>query len=71
MQVSGREVTPELIGAAREAGATDLEMHDAVLIAAAFCMYNRYVDGLGTLAPEDPDRYAHRRRADHRVRLPG
>ena len=59
VQVSGRHVTPELIAAAREAGATDLELHDTVLIAAAFCMYNRYVDGLGTLAPADPAMYAH------------
>ncbi|HST50037.1 carboxymuconolactone decarboxylase family protein [Jatrophihabitans sp.] len=59
VQVSGRDVTPELINAARKAGASDLELHDAVLIAAAFCMYNRYVDGLGTMAPDDPDLYAH------------
>jgi hypothetical protein len=36
----------------REEGATDKEIHDTVLIAAAFCMYNRYVDGLATWAPE-------------------
>ncbi len=59
VQVSGRDVTPELIGAARDAGASDVELHDTVLIAAAFCMYNRYVDGLGTLAPADPAMYAH------------
>jgi len=59
VQVSGRDVTPELINAARKAGASDLELHDTVLIAAAFCMYNRYVDGLGTVAPSDPDLYAH------------
>ncbi len=59
VQVSGRNVTPELISAARKAGATDLELHDTVLIAAAFCMFNRYVDGLGTAAPSDPDLYAH------------
>jgi hypothetical protein len=41
-------------------GATDLEIHDAVLIAAAFCMFNRYVDGLATIAPEDPALYATR-----------
>ncbi|MEO7260937.1 MAG: hypothetical protein ABI047_06760 [Jatrophihabitantaceae bacterium] len=58
VQVSGRNVTPELIGAARDAGASDLKLHDTVLIAAAFCMYNRYVDGLGTLAPADPAMYA-------------
>ncbi len=57
VQDSGRKVTPELIEAARNQGATDLEIHDTVLIAAAFCMYNRYVDGLGTLAPDDPARY--------------
>ena len=39
-------------------GATDLEIHDTVLIAAAFSMYNRYVDGLGTWQPRDPDMYA-------------
>jgi uncharacterized peroxidase-related enzyme len=53
----GRKVTPEMIEAARTEGATDVELHDTVLIAAAFCMFNRYVDGLGTLAPEDPAAY--------------
>lgn len=53
-----RKVGPELVSAARAQGASDLEIHDTVLIAAAFCMYNRYVDGLGTLAPTDPHRYA-------------
>ena len=45
-------------GEARERGATDLEIHDTVLIAAAFCMYNRYVDGLGTWQPQDPAMYS-------------
>jgi uncharacterized peroxidase-related enzyme len=54
----GRRVTAELIAAARDQGATDLEIHDTVLIAAAFCMFNRYVDGLNTLALDDPDSYA-------------
>lgn len=57
VQRSGRDVTVELVEAARGAGATDLEIHDTVLIAAAFCMYNRYVDGLGTLVPDDPAVY--------------
>ncbi|SCG58915.1 carboxymuconolactone decarboxylase family protein [Micromonospora halophytica] len=57
VQESGRKVTPELVDAARAAGATDLEVHDTVLIAAAFCMFNRYVDGLGTRLPEDPGAY--------------
>jgi hypothetical protein len=37
-----------------------MEIHDTVLIAAAFCMFNRYVDGLGTWAPADPDMYRQR-----------
>jgi hypothetical protein len=55
---SGRAVTAEQVARARAAGATDLEIHDTVLIAAAFCMFNRYVDGLATAAPDDPARYA-------------
>ncbi|MET7875312.1 carboxymuconolactone decarboxylase family protein [Micromonospora profundi] len=57
VQRSGREVTSELVEAARTEGATDEEIHDTVLIAAAFCMVNRYVDGLGTFAPSDPKFY--------------
>ena len=58
VQHSGRDVTDDLVAQARAAGATDLEIHDTVLIAAAFCMMNRYVDGLATIAPADPARYA-------------
>ena len=57
VQVGGREVQPEHIEAARETGASDEEIHDTVLIAAAFCMYNRYVDGLGTNLPENKEDY--------------
>lgn len=57
VQVSGREVSKEDIAAARSEGATDREIHDTVLIAAAFCMYNRYVDGLGTFAPDNEEVY--------------
>jgi len=57
VQKSGREVKPEDIEAAKRAGATDEEIHDAVLVAAAFCMYNRYVDGLGTNLPKDKSEY--------------
>jgi uncharacterized peroxidase-related enzyme len=53
----GRLVAEEDIARARNEGATDIEIHDTVLIAAAFCMYNRYVDGLGTWAPEKPEEY--------------
>jgi hypothetical protein len=45
------------IGELVEAGATDLEIQDTVLIAAAFCMFNRYVDGLATIAPDDAASY--------------
>lgn len=60
VQQTGQAVTPELVEAARAQGATDLEVHDTVLIAAAFCMFNRYVDGLATVAPEDPANYLQR-----------
>ena len=53
----GREVTAALVKDARAAGATDVEIHDTVLIAAAFSMFTRYVDGLGTTAPDDPAAY--------------
>ena len=57
-RVDGHQVTPGLIESARTEGASDVEIHDTVLIAAAFSMFNRYVDALGTLAPTDPEPYA-------------
>jgi len=57
VQRGGRHVTAEDIEAARRQGATDLEIHDTVLIAAAFCMFNRYVDGLATWAPANQSDY--------------
>jgi uncharacterized peroxidase-related enzyme len=56
----GKQVTAEDVARARAEGATDLEIHDTVLIAAMFCMCNRYVDGLATWAPDDPDFYRER-----------
>lgn len=56
----GKRVTEDDVRQARESGATDLEIHDAVLIAAAFCMFNRYVDGLATWQPENPEFYRSR-----------
>ena len=53
----GRIVTVEDVAAARAEGAEDRDIHDTVLIAAAFCMFNRYVDGLRALTPTDPDAY--------------
>jgi len=58
VQEGGKKVTAEAVEHARDLGATDLEIHDTVLIAAAFCMYNRYVDGLATWQPQDPAMYA-------------
>jgi len=57
VQKSGLEVTPEHISAARQEGASDEDIHDTILIAAAFCMYNRYVDGLRTNLPALNDDY--------------
>lgn len=57
VQILGKEVTPEDIAAARALGADDREIHDTVLIAAAFCMFNRYVDGLASFTPTDPAIY--------------
>ena len=54
---SGRLVTDEDVAAARKEGATDREIHDTVLIAALFCLYNRYVDGLNSWTPKDPEFY--------------
>ena len=53
----GRLVTEGDVRAARSAGADEQAIHDTVLIAAMFCMYNRYVDGLGTWAPPENEAY--------------
>jgi alkylhydroperoxidase family enzyme len=58
VQVLGKEVKDEDVAAARTLGANDREIHDTVLIAATFCMFNRYVDGLASLTPTDPAEYA-------------
>ena len=57
VQKGGNHVTDASVQRAKDAGATDVEIHDTVLIAALFCLYNRYVDGLATLEPEEPDYY--------------
>ncbi|WP_454195735.1 carboxymuconolactone decarboxylase family protein [Nocardia sp. Marseille-Q1738] len=54
---SGLDVTQEDVENARAAGAKDEDIHDAVLVAAAFCMFNRYVDGLATIAPQERATY--------------
>ena len=60
VQKGGKHVTAEDVAHARSLGATDIEIHDTVLIAAAFCMFNRYVDGLGTWQPHDEAMYRER-----------
>lgn len=60
VQRDGKLVMTEDVENARSLGATDIEIHDTVLIAAAFCMYNRYVDGLGTVQPRDEAMYRER-----------
>lgn len=57
VQQGGKQVSVEDVALARERGATDKEIHDTVLIAAAFCMYNRYVDGLATWQPHGREAY--------------
>jgi len=57
VRVDGRLVTAEDVTRARQAGADDQAIHDTVLIAAAFSMYTRYVDGLATWAPAEPEAY--------------
>ena len=57
VQKGGRYVTPEQIENAKTLGATDKDIHDTVLIAAAFCMFNRYVDGLAANTPTDLSTY--------------
>lgn len=60
VQKDAKTVGDKDVQDARDLGATDIEIHDTVLIAAAFCMYNRYVDGLRTFTPDDPAMYAER-----------
>ena len=60
VQKGGKFVTEEQVEQAKSLGASDKEIHDTVLIAAAFCMFNRYVDGLSTWAPQDRQVYVER-----------
>ena len=66
VQKGGKFVTKDQIDSAKKEGATDKEIHDTVLIAASFCMFNRYVDGLATWAPANRQIYIERakRRAE-------
>jgi uncharacterized peroxidase-related enzyme len=57
VQQNGKLVTPEDVAEARKHGAEDRDIHDTVLIAATFSMFNRYVDGLASYTPTDPKAY--------------
>ncbi|UBM58183.1 peroxidase-related enzyme [Marinilongibacter aquaticus] len=57
VQKGGKNVSQDQIDLARSLGSTDNDIHDTVLIAAAFCMFNRYVDGLNTWAPQNQEAY--------------
>ncbi len=57
VQADARTVNSDLVEKARKEGATDMEIHDTVLIAALFCLYNKYVDGLASVTPSDPAFY--------------
>jgi uncharacterized peroxidase-related enzyme len=62
VQKGGKEVSGEAVESAKAAGATDMDVHDTVLIAAMFCMFNRYVDGLATEMPADREMFVGRGR---------
>lgn len=59
VQKSGKSVTTEAVEKAKDVGATDREIHDTVLIAALFCLYNKYVDGMASVTPSDPAFYQY------------
>lgn len=67
VQKGGKHVKEDQIENAKELGATDKDIHDTVLIAAMFCMFNRYVDGLASNTPTDLSTYPLRAKqiADH------
>ena len=56
-QQGGKKVTDSKVARAKNAGATDREIHDTVLIAALFCLYNKYVDGMASATPSEPEFY--------------
>jgi uncharacterized peroxidase-related enzyme len=55
-----RELSSAEVGLATEAGATDADIQLAVLIAAAFSMYNRLVEGFRARTAPTPDAYRER-----------
>jgi uncharacterized peroxidase-related enzyme len=57
VQQSGKDVMESDVEMARKAGAEDRDIHDTVLIAATFSMFNRYVDGLASFTPTEQAAY--------------
>lgn len=57
VQQDARTVSADDIALAKKEGASEQEIHDTVLIAASFCMFNRYVDGLASLTPTKSEAY--------------
>lgn len=47
IHLGGKHVGASQIDAAKKIGITEMEIHDTVLISSMFCMFNRYIDGLG------------------------
>lgn len=68
MQAAARPVSAEAVAEARQAGASDADLHDTVLIAASFCMFNRYVSCLDTALPASDDYYV---KSAHRITTVG
>jgi len=50
VQQGGNKVTSALIDSLKTLGCSDQEIHDTVLISSLFCMFNRYLDGLGIVS---------------------
>lgn len=57
---NARDVTTGDVARAKDAGASDGDVQLTVLIASAFCMYNRMVDGLRARTPASVDAYRER-----------
>jgi alkylhydroperoxidase family enzyme len=57
VQQNGKLVSEDDVADARKYGANDRDIHDTVLIAATFAMFNRYVDGLASITPTSQEEY--------------
>ncbi len=57
VQQGGNYVDEFLITSAKKRGVSEIDIHDVVLISSAFCMFNRYVEGLNVPYPLDKKSY--------------